>query len=176
MSGQERASANVTKRTPRQVPAVNNARGDSIWSWERAIVLVPWLLSVGTAAAGVWQFSVQQAAANSRPFLEKQLALTFEAADAAATLSTTSDVASWKAANQTFRRLHAGQVRIVEDRGLEKAMSDFVERLPPAEETKLDLPMTQLQPFSIEIARNSRVVIARSWNVNLAPLDNPPPN
>lgn len=146
----------------------------SVMSWRKVAVLIPVLLSIVTVVIGVWQFLVQQKAANARPFLEMQLALTFEAADAAAVLATTSDPAKWKAANETFRRLHSGQLRVVEDRGLEKAMSDFMERLPPADSKNPDLPMTPLQPFAIEIARNSRAVTAKSWHVNLDPLEQPP--
>jgi hypothetical protein len=48
---------------------------------------------------------LEQRSANRRPFLQKQLELCFEAADAAARLATETDSSEWEIARLKFWRL-----------------------------------------------------------------------
>jgi hypothetical protein len=128
------------------------------------------MLSILTFLFGVIQFSLQQQAANRRPFLEKQLEVTFEAADTAAVLATTNDMEVWKAARRQFMRLKYGQLRIVEDRALSMAMADFWERLPREDDPRLRLPLRRLEQRALQIAERARALIGRSWDVDLEPL------
>lgn len=144
--------------------------------WERAAIAIPWLLSILAFGAGIIEFSMQQQAANRRPFLEKQLAVTFEAADLAAVLATTDDLDAWRAARRNFRRLKFGQLRIVEDRELSLAMSEFWKRVPSEKDEGFSLPMRHLEYGALIIAQRSRVLIGRSWNVDLEPLIEAPPS
>lgn len=146
--------------------------------WDRATILVPWMLTLATALIGIVQFGETQKmqnrtleAANSRPFLEKQLAVVFQASDDAAILATTTDAAEWRKARRDFARLHYGQLRVTEDRELEAAMSEFMEVLPPEDEKPLELPMHHLELRALKIAAASRAVIAKSWRVDLGRLE-----
>lgn len=133
--------------------------------WKLSIILVPWLLSIATFLFGIIEYQ----AANRKPFLEKQMEVTFEAADAAAILATTTDMEQWKTARRTFMRLKYGQLRIVEDRELSLAMAEFWNALP-AEDTKdLRLPLAHLGPEALNISTRSRELIARSWHADLEP-------
>jgi hypothetical protein len=92
------------------------------WPWT---LVAPWLLSLGTALVGIWQFRAGQSQANKRPFLEQQLAISIEATDTVARLATETDPEEWDKARQAFWRLYWGRLALVEDRGVEARMVQF---------------------------------------------------
>ena len=133
-------------------------------------LVIPWVLSVLTFAAGIWQFSAQQTQANRQPFLQKQLELCFQASEAAARLASETDPVEWEKARLTFWRLYWGPLSIVEDRAVETAMVELGQSVP-AEPVKAPvLPMTSLQPQSIKLAHAARDLVLTSWNVRLPAL------
>ena len=64
------------------------------------------VVAVGTLAAGVWRAWSEQRQANRRPFLERQMALCFEASEAASRLATETDPAEWEKARYVARAFH----------------------------------------------------------------------
>ena len=157
----------------RSVPAEKASRPKSNrrLRWERAAIVVPWVLSILSFLSGVIVFWFQQDAANRRPFLEKQLAVTFEAANATAILATTTDMNEWKQARRNLMRLEYGQLRIVENVSLSRCFGRFWKRLPKESANELQLPLRDLEQDAIIIADHSRALIAKSWNVDLKRLN-----
>ena len=133
-------------------------------------VAIPWLLSLGTVLVGIWQFGVQQAQANKRPFLEQQLTICIEATDAASRLATETDLKLWEAERAKFWRLYWGRLALVEDRAVESSMVAFGNAMPQGPITQEDLPIEALQVPSLNLAHAARNLILSSWNVKLAPL------
>src|SRR5262249_7105146 len=133
-------------------------------------VVIPWLLTLLTAALGIWQFTAQQSQANRTPFLQKQLEVSFQASDTAARLATETDAAEWEKSRMAFWRLYWGTLSIVEDRAVESAMVDLG-KLVPAEPVKApQLPMSSLGVPSYKLAHAVRDLVLNSWNVDLPPL------
>jgi len=132
-------------------------------------IVIPWILALITAGIGIYQYADQRAQANRQPFLEKQLALSFEASDAAAQLATETDPVKWELSRKNFWRLYWGPLGIVEDRGVEAAMVRLGQ-VVPRDATTPALPMTELQRPSLELAHAVRELVLRSWNVSLPPL------
>jgi hypothetical protein len=133
-------------------------------------VIIPWLLTLLTAALGIWQFTSQQSQANRQPFLQKQLELSFQATETAARLATETDPAEWEKARITFWRLYWGPLSIVEDREVEEAMVKLGELVPAQPLQAPQLPMTSLQVRSYRLAHAVRNLVLNSWNVSLPPL------
>jgi len=133
-------------------------------------VVVPWLLTLLTAALGIWQFSAGQSQANRQPFLQKQLELSFQATETAARLATETDPTEWEKARVTFWRLYWGPLSIVEDPSVEEAMVKLGQLVPPKPVAKPQLPMSSLQVPSYNLAHAVRDLVLNSWNVKLPPL------
>lgn len=139
---------------------------------EKWSLVVPWLLSLGTALVGIWQFRAGQSQANKRPFLEQQLAISIEATDTVARLATETDPEEWDKARQAFWRLYWGRLALVEDRGVEARMVRFGRKIATGPVAADRLPMTELQDPAIDLAYAARQLILRSWNIKLARLEN----
>ena len=135
--------------------------------WELA---VPWILSLLTAALGIWQFSAQQSQANRRPFLEQQLAIGVEITETAARLATETDPVKWTEDRATFWRLYWGRLALVEDREVESSMVQMGELIPKGPITANALPTSQLEIPAYELSHAVRGLILESWNVDLPPL------
>ena len=131
---------------------------------------IPWILTLLTVGAGIWQFTVQQQQANRTPFLQRQLELSFLASETASSLATETNPAEWEKAPATFWRLYWGPLSIVEDRTVETAMVNFGKLVPKEPVNDPKLPMTSLQAPSYELAHVMRDLVLESWNVHLAPL------
>jgi len=135
--------------------------------WIKLIVVVPTLLG---AAAGIWQFLVQQRQANRQPFLQKQLELAFQASDTASRLATTTDTAEWEKARFNFWLLYWGPLSVIEDPDVENEMVEFGKLVPAEPVSNPKLPMISLQEPSYKLAHALRHLILNSWNVNLPRL------
>jgi hypothetical protein len=133
-------------------------------------ILIPWVLSLLTITAGIWQYADKRAQSNKEPFLRKQLELSFEASDVAARLATESDPEEWEEARKSFWRLYWGTLAMVEDRGVESAMVKLGKIVPKEPTTTSVLPMTTLETPSLELAYAARLLILASWKVDLPPL------
>jgi hypothetical protein len=133
-------------------------------------IVIPWLLTLLTAVIGIWQFTAEQRQANRQPFLQKQLELSFQAAETAAKLATETDPAEWEKARTTFWRLYWGPLSIVEDRAVESAMVNLGKLIPPQPVEAPQLPMSSLQVPSYNLAHAVRDLVLDSWNVKLPPL------
>jgi hypothetical protein len=138
-------------------------------------VVGPWLATlvaaVLTALVGIWQFRNQRQQSNRQPFLEKQLALCFEASDTAARLATETNREAWEQARLRFWRLYWGALCIVEDRDVERAMENLGELVPNHAVSDPNLPMKFLEDPSLKLAHAARILILKSWNVRLQPLE-----
>ena len=133
-------------------------------------VVVPWLLSLATAAIGIWQFTQQQEQKNREPFLQKQLELCFEATEAAAVLATEDDPVVWEKARKTFWRLYWGKLSIVEDRKVESAMYELGKLVPKEPLDGPKPPLQSLEQPSLRLAHATRNLILASWKIDLPPL------
>jgi hypothetical protein len=145
-------------------------------------VLVSALIGAATIGVGIWQYRedskmrADTARLEARkPFLEKQMALCFDASDAAATLATTSDTTRWRASNERFWTLYWGPLSVVErplaagEIGpVEAAMVDFGNKLKPLQGSPT-LPLSALQTSSLNLAHACRGLIFDSWEIELAP-------
>ena len=136
----------------------------------RFAVVIPWLLSVLTVVAGIWQFSAQQKQSNRQPFLQKQLELCFQASETAGRLATETDPAKWEDARLTFWRLYWGPLSIVEDQAVEAAMVDLGKLIPAQPVAAPKLPMTELNTASYQLAHAVRGLVLASWQVDLPAL------
>ena len=128
-------------------------------------------LGLLTLAGGVWARSSDQKQANRRPFLERQLALCFEAADICSRLATETDLAEWEKARTAFWRIYWGPLCIVEDPDVEDAMIEFGKRVPQPGFAPPSLPMPQLEDFSYDVAKAARELVLKSWHVDLPELE-----
>ncbi len=133
-------------------------------------MVIPWFLSLATAAIGIWQFGVQQRQANRRPFLEQQLTTCIEATDVASRLATETDPLEWEKQRTAFWRLYWGRLALVEDRDVEECMVQFGVALHARLVSDTPLPATELQILSLSLAHAARNLILHSWNIKLEPL------
>jgi hypothetical protein len=136
-------------------------------------IVIPWLLSVVTVAAGVWQYADKQAQANREPFLREQLKLVFEASETVAKLANVADPKLWQEARTRFWVLYWGPLGLVEDGVVARCMIKAGRIVPGPEQTALPpLPLTGLQQTSIQLSHAARNLILDSWDVSLPPLQN----
>jgi hypothetical protein len=134
-------------------------------------LIVPWVLTIVTAAIGFWQFTEQQRQANRQPFLEKQLDLSFQAVDAAGRLASETDPVEWEKARVKFWQLYWGPLSVVEDRAVESAMVAFGRLVPAHALLPPELPLTSLGEPSYRLAHTVRDLVLTSWQVDLSPLE-----
>jgi hypothetical protein len=143
--------------------------------------VIPWLLTIVASLIGVWQFTaqqrqaseslaVEQQQANQKPFLEKQLEVSFKAVDTAAALATDTDPEKWEQDRVAFWRLYWGTLSIVEDTGVESAMVDLGHQVPDHPLTSPVLPMLTLGTPSYKLAHAVRELVLASWQIQLPPL------
>lgn len=129
------------------------------------------LVAAILALAGVvWKSWMEQKQANRRPFLERQLALCFEAIDACSKLATETDITEWSKARSTFWRLYWGPLCVVEDRAVADAMYDVGKFVPRPGVEPSSLPMTEIERPSIALAHVARALVLKSWDVELQAL------
>lgn len=134
-------------------------------------LIVPWLLTLVALVVGAWQFLHGQEQANKRPFLEKQLELTFDAVDSTSTMATTTDLNQWNAARNDFWRLYWGVLSIVEDPKVEAAMIATGKVVPKPHEPAPTLPFYELQKHSYNLAHEVRKLVLDSWDISLPELE-----
>ena len=145
-------------------------------------VLVSAMIGAATIGIGIWQYRedsrmrADTARLEARkPFLEKQMALCFDASDAAATLATTLDATRWQDSRERFWILYWGPLSVVErpfatgEIGpVEAAMVDFGRALKPLQDSP-SLPLRMLEGKSLSLAHACRGLIFDSWEIELAP-------
>lgn len=95
----------------------------------------------------------------TRPFLERQLELYTHATRAAATLAASEDAAARAAASKRFWELYWGELALVEDQEVERAMVALGRGL------RNDVGASQLQQMSLNLAHACRESLAKSWGV-----------
>lgn len=137
-------------------------------NFDRTLKILVLLGAFGSFLWGVYQYSdatraraEAQRLEASKPFLERQLALYSEATQVAARIATSDDDSVKIAAIERFWQLYWGELALVEDVGVEKAMSRFGIAL---ELMELE---GQLPELSLELAHACRKSLAKSWGVEL---------
>lgn len=133
-------------------------------------VVVPWGLTLATIVLGIFKFSAERRQANRQPFLQKQLELCFQAAEAAGGLASETDPVQWEKYRLTFWRLYWGPLSIVEDGAVEEAMVTLGKLVPAEPVASPTLPMKSLEDPSYELAHACRDLVLKSWNVDLPNL------
>jgi hypothetical protein len=119
-------------------------------------------------AAGMMGRWYEQRQANKRPFLEKQLALSFEAVEAASCLANETKWEAWEEARLTFWCLYWGPLSMVEDQTVKGAMEEFGNLLAdiPIPAPPEMLPRAELQQPSYRLSHAARNLILSSWKIS----------
>ena len=105
-----------------------------------------------------------------KPFLERQLALYFEATRAASQLATLRAGAQRDRARQRFWELYWGELGLVEDDEVAKAMRDFGDALIQVEQGKAT--RDALFQLALTLAHRCRASLQSGWG-HLEPLRSP---
>jgi hypothetical protein len=127
----------------------------------------------------------------NRFVFEKQASLYFDAADAAATIASTDDKASIKAARVRFYQLYWGEMPLVEDERVQLAMVAFkaclesdrtpCERIvkinqnlkPLSQETLDTLPTPDLKNLSLQLAACMRSALTHDRGISFGEIIDP---
>lgn len=152
---------------------------DRARNWDTAIKVVGILLAVAGFWDGVRRFNqgrqaeAQLAATRAReaqvvavresrkPFLERQLALYFEAAKAASQLATLPQGTAWNNARQRFWELYWGELGLVEDADVQTAMVNFGRALNDLH--KGAVPAAGLDVLALRLAHACRNSLREGW-------------
>ncbi len=133
---------------------------------EQGLKTIGVLVAIAGFVWGVYQYfdkrglEIENARVEAaRPFLERQLALYTDASRVAAVLATSEDTAERTAAAKRFWELYWGELALVEDKRVEKAMVDFGRGL------RSDAGRQLLQQMSLALAKACRDSLADSWGV-----------
>ena len=117
-----------------------------------------------------------------KPFLQRQQELYFAAAVAASRLATLDLGPERDAARKRFYELYWGELSIVEDKLVEKAMVRFADTLDDFEQKKFDkdsgtpkVDKLDLQQKSLELAHACRDSLARGFGYDRAEPKSTPP-
>jgi hypothetical protein len=109
-----------------------------------------------------------------KPFWEKQLALYFEASEAAATIATSSNPSSRQAAEAKFWNLYWGPLAIVEDAGMKKPEDAVIEsamvRFGWCLDGTAECNQAELKQRALSLAHKLRESVGKSWEVKFADL------
>lgn len=100
-----------------------------------------------------------------KPFLERQLALYFEAATAASKISNLTDGPERQKARKRFGELYDGELSIVEDQPVAKAMGNFKKTLD-LHDLK-EATDYELQSASQDLAHSLRDSLRRGWGYDI---------
>jgi len=114
-----------------------------------------------SAAERARQAAIVSVRESRKPFLERQLALYFEATKAAAQLSTLPRGAAWNAARQRFWELYWGELGLVEDPGVLAAMVTFGQAVTAYEHGTGS--QAELHQLSLGLARACRSSLQSEW-------------
>ena len=98
-----------------------------------------------------------------KPHLERQMKLYTEACQVAVCLATSANTEHLAAAEKRFWELYWGELCMVEDRGVEKAMMILGEAL------KAKAEQTELQRASYTLAHALRHSLEGSWGFRVLP-------
>jgi len=138
-----------------------------------AVAMTGALLTLAGGMFGRWY---EQRQANKRPFLEKQLELSFEATDAASRLANETKSEAWEEARLTFWRLYWGPLSMVEDEAVKKAMETFGTQVSAIPVPPPELPRPELQQLSYRLAHAARNLVISSWKIRDLPALQDVPN
>jgi hypothetical protein len=97
----------------------------------------------------------------ARPFLERQLKLYTEASRVTSVLATSASIDELQAAEKRFWELYWGELALVENDHVKKAMEAFGSSLDS------EAPQQQLKQLSFALAGALRASLADSWGVDL---------
>jgi hypothetical protein len=103
-----------------------------------------------------------------KPLIEKQQALYFEAAGAAATIASSSDVRERSKARDTFWRLYWGPLVMVESKEVSGAMTHFGNCLGGVEKCNAD----EIKNRSLTLASALETSLLKTWNTKPAEFTN----
>ena len=118
-------------------------------------ILVPLATLVWAASS----FLITKRIEAKRPFLDYQLKLYKEATEAAVQLATSDDAQEISTARKRFYELYWGELALVEDRDVERAMVIFKRAL------EANGAGDHLQQSCLTLAHAFRSSLARSWKV-----------
>jgi hypothetical protein len=111
------------------------------------------------------QLAAQQAHERQKPFVEAQMKLYFEAAEAAAQIPRTADSGARGKLIQRFWQLYWGPLAVVEDEEVERAMVAYGRQLK-----KDPLDASSLETLSLGVAHACRSSLKRLWVPELGNL------
>jgi hypothetical protein len=135
---------------------------------ERTLKFIGAMVAICGLLFGVWKYFQDLEISSKKPYLEKQIALYFDATSAVATLASSKDAAKITDAEERFWALYLGALVMVEDHTVEKVMVKIGNCL------RYDCPQSELKPLSLELAKACRTSLGDSWKVEqdtLGPRD-----
>lgn len=126
-------------------------------------VVIPGLVAAAGVVVSLWNLAETRQLESRRPFLEKQLDLCFDAAQATARLAS-GDETVRDAATLRFWELYWGELGLVENREVEQAMMAFRSGL------EAGAIGNDLGRLSLRVAHSCRRLILKGWGVDLQDL------
>ena len=117
---------------------------------------------------GLWRYFDTSEKQFRKPYWERQLALYFEATEAASSLATGDVEQQLEEAKKKFWILYWGPLALVEDREVEASMVQFAETLAKYE-NGTDC-REELKNRSLALAHTCRESIGKSWKMELGKL------
>ena len=143
------------------------SRSERTASFETVIKLLSILGAVVTFAWGVVQYDAGQKQQSEtrrveavKPFLEQQLKLYTEATKVASAIATTTDDATRAKSLERFWSLYWGELALVEDASVEKAMVNLGEALRAKGNDG------EVRQLALKLAHACRNSLAKSWGVD----------
>ena len=131
---------------------------------ERNLKLIGALVAICGLLFGVWKYFQDLEISSKKPYLEKQIALYFDATSAVATLASSNDAARITDAEERFWTLYLGSLVMVEDSSVEGVMVEIGNCL------RRDCSQDDLKPLSLKLAKACRTSLGDSWQIKPDPL------
>lgn len=148
------------------------------WDLESALKVVGAAIALGGFLWGIWTYrdtSSKQLARErteatryadtrrieaTKPFLERQLRLYTEATKSAATIATAAEGPDRAKATKRFWELYWGELALVEDEAVARAMVAFGRALEAGQSRR------EIQQRSLDLAHACRDSLAASWSID----------
>ncbi len=127
-------------------------------------------IAVVALAVGFIQFGTTSTFSVRQPFLQMQGNLCNSAAEHAARLASTLDLATWKKSREDFWMLYWGPLAIVEDvesradNRVETAMVAYGNALKTIDPAAPPLPVSALEQPALNVAHACRDLLGAKWN------------
>ena len=139
-------------------------------NYDKWLIWISVILGLVTIWSGLKQHKITTSRTAMSPFLEKQLEAYLEITGITAKLATTSDRTTFDSKKEEFWSFYFGKLVVLEDNSVESAMVKYGELLKITN-FEDELNRDKLKQASMRVAQSCRLSIAKSWKIDLAPLE-----